>query len=537
MRNLAALGSALVFCTVSCPALANGRFPEAQRLLEHPSDASRLYLTGTYGLLVTEDRGRSWSYICESSFALAYLEGDPLLEVMSDGTLVAGIHESLNRTTDCGCTWVPKLAEPELENVIDIALGSDGMLVALVQDLTQQPARRFLYESGDRGDTWQELSELPVELPNTFTVDVAPSDPNRLYVSATSTARAEGVLLVSENRGMTWDERSIPGSSPLISPYIAAVSPTDPDVVYVRTDHWDTTTDFAAQDSLLVTRDAGGTFREVLHRQARLLGFALSPDGGTVLAGYGDPIIAGRSTNFEDFGIYRASTTDFAFERIADEAVSCLRWTATGVYACVADVPDAPSPDLALGFAPNADFTLADTNPLTALLDNKDVKGPLACTGAVCEETWSMGLEGSVSVCQALGADCDADFSANVLSCSAGPGGAGAGGEAGTGGTAETGGTAGSSGSSPGAGSSPGGASSTGGVAPSGGSGGSGGGSAGTPSGDDDDVCGCRQAGSRARPAYGVAFGAFVALLAALRYRRRLRLSSTYAPGSRRIRR
>ena len=337
---------------------------------------------------------------------------------------------------------------------------------------------------------------------------------------------------------MTWDERPIPGSSPLISPYIAAVSPTDPDVVYVRTDHWDTTTEFAAQDSLLVSGDAGGTFREILHRQARLLGFALSPDGGTVLAGYGDPIIAGRSTNFDDFGIYRASTTDFAFERIADEAVSCLRWTATGVYACVADVPDAPSPELALGFAPNADFTLADTSPLSVLLDNEDVKGPLACTGAVCEETWSMGLEGSVSVCQALGADCEADFSANVLSCSAGPGGAG--GEAGTGGTPGTGGTAGSSGGSPAAGSSPGGASL--------------------------DERRSRRAGAReravrvrlgsprkttkpgvavdkpdqgARSAYGAALGAFLALFASrrVRCRSRLRFSSTCAPGSRRARR
>ncbi|HEX6276201.1 MAG TPA: sialidase family protein [Polyangiaceae bacterium] len=497
MRRLAVFGGVLLaLATLPNAARANGRFPEAQRLLEHPSDPNRLYLTGTYGLLFTQDRGQNWFYVCESSFALAYLEGEPLLEVLPDGSLVGGIHESLNRTTDCGCTWTPKLAEPPLENVLDVALGSDARLVALVQDLTSLPARRLLYESSDHGETWSELSELPEELPNTFTVDVAPSDPNRLYVSATATSRPAGVLLVSEDRGRTWAERPIPGSSPSSSPYIAAVSPTDADVVYVRTDHWDTMTDFAAQDSLLVTTDGGGEFREILHGQAKLLGFALSPDGATVLAGYGDPIIAGRSTNFEDFGIYRASTTDFAFERITDEAVSCLRWTATGVYACLADVALAPSPDIALGFAPNADFTLAEQNPLAALLANEDVRGPLACTGAVCAETWTSGLEGSVSVCQALGAPCDGDFATNALDCRAEPGG-GAGGNAGSGGAA---------GSGAGAGFGTGGAgASTAGSAPHG-----------PDDADESDAgCGCRKAAGGSR---GGALAALVLALAATRF-------------------
>jgi hypothetical protein len=511
MRRLAAFASVVLSLgALSNAARANGRFPEAQRLLEHPSDPNRLYLTGTYGLLVTEDRGENWFYVCESSFALAYLEGDPLLEVLPDGSLVAGIHESLNRTTDCGCTWVPKLAVSPLENVIDVTLGSDGALVALVQDLTGQPARRLLYESSDRGETWRELSVLPPELPNTFTVDVAPSDPNRLYVSATATSRPEGVLLVSEDRGRTWHERTIPGSSSSISPYIAAVSPFDANVVYVRTDHWDTMTDYAAQDSLLVTSDAGGAFREILRRQAKLFGFALSPDATTVLAGYGDPVIAGRSTNYEDFGIYRASTSDFVFERIADEAVSCLRWTATGVYACLADVPEAPSPDRALGFAPNADFTLAEQDPLAVLLDHAKVRGPLACTGALCEETWTDGLEGSVSVCQALGAVCDADFSTNAQSCPAGEGAGGEGGDAGTGGA--TGGSAGASG----------GARAGAGGSRSGGAGGGGtsGAAARRPNGSDshDGGCACRKARSEARGALGAALAALFLALSATRF-------------------
>jgi MYXO-CTERM domain-containing protein len=326
---------------------------------------------------------------------------------------------------------------------------------------------------------------------------------------------------------MTWEEHAIDGTASFAPPYIAAVSPSDPNVVYLRTDRWDDEQQFAAQDSLIVTTDGGETFREILHRQAKLFGFALSPDGSTVLAGYGDPVVAGRMTNFDDFGIYKASAADYAFDRISDKAVSCLRWTRTGVYACITDLPYAPSPDLALGFAPNADFTLSDPNPLVALLDTKQVKGPLACTGDICEETWSMGLEGSVSVCQALSAPCEGDFSTNALSCPMDPGGTGgsggAGGESGAGTSGGSGGSGTTTGGTTAGGATGGGASGSG--AANGGAGGNG--TSGTASGgkaessDDEGGCGCRHpsgGGSRAVP-----WMALAAALAALRARTRRR--------------
>jgi hypothetical protein len=507
MRFVAAFGAlTLVLAALSSRAVANGRFPESERLLEHPSDPNRLYLTGTWGMLLTEDRGRNWYYVCESSFALEYVEGDPLLEVLPGGELVGGIRQSLNTSTDCGCSWSPHLAEPEPENVFDVSLGSDGTLVALVQDITTLPTRFRLFESADRGATWQHFSDLPEDVLNGYTVDIAPSDPTRLYVSATSTTSDTGSLLVSMDRGENWDTFPIPSTSTRIHPFIAAVSPTDPDVVYVRTDDWDTSMEIAAQDALLVTTDAGENFEEILRLQAKLLGFAVSPDGSMVLAGYGDTVTTNMSVSFDDFGIYKASTADHTFGKILDKMVTCLRWTENGVYACLAHLTDVPSPDLALGFAPNADFTLADPNPLTPLLDTKLVKGPLACTGAVCAETWSEGLEGNPAVCLSLRADCEAELPTDALTCPMDPGGDGGdGGEAGSGGSSGgTGGTAGSAGS----GGAPAGGANGG--TPTGGSNASGG--AGQPSGgtssgsgaagsgnasNGEGGCGCRHASSQ----------------------------------------
>src|SRR5438270_8775454 len=80
---------------------ANGRFPRAERLIEHPNDPNQLRLAGTYGILTTEDRGRAWYHICEASFALAsgYL-GDPVLDLLADETLLVGVQTTLNASRD-----------------------------------------------------------------------------------------------------------------------------------------------------------------------------------------------------------------------------------------------------------------------------------------------------------------------------------------------------------------------------------------------------------------------------------------------------
>jgi hypothetical protein len=398
---------------------ANGRFPQAQRLLEHLTDANRLYLAGTYGLLLTEDRGRNWYYVCEIAFAGKFLEGDPLLDVLPDGRLLGGIFETENLSDDCGCTWTTVLGESATEIVIDVSRDTNDALVAVVRDDALASNRLTLFESMDSGRTWRKLSDLPAQVTDAYTVEVAPSDAARIYVSAFQQDAAKAVLLVSVDRGATWETRDIPGASAFTPPFIAAVHPGGKDRIFVRLDNWDDTAEFTGQDGLLYSGDGGKSWTEVLHRQAKLYGFALSPDGRTVLAGYGDPIESGgRNTNADDHGIYKASTEDLVFEKIHAAMVSCLRWTATGVYACFVPFPRG----MAVGFAPSADFTLATSDPFTSLLDLENVRGPLACVASACTETWAAGVPGTAPVCQLFGADCNRDTAANRLGCSGGGG-------------------------------------------------------------------------------------------------------------------
>jgi hypothetical protein len=106
----------------------------------------------------------------------------------------------------------------------------------------------------------------------------------------------------------------VPYSDVARPPYIAAINPKSDDAVYVRLNGF--------PGSLSATKDAGKSWAEVLAPAAPVQGFAVSPDGLTLLA----------STTTT--GIYAASAEALAFERITCEGVACLSWSATGLLGC-----------------------------------------------------------------------------------------------------------------------------------------------------------------------------------------------------------
>jgi MYXO-CTERM domain-containing protein len=315
----------------------------------------------------------------------------------------------------------------------------------------------------------------PAEVSFTLTLDIAPGDSNRFYVSAAGRLDPD-VLVRSDDGGSTWTTFALPLEAEEY-PYIAAVHPTDPDVLYVRTDFWPLDADgvAVASDGLLYSDDGGTTFREIHRAAGKLFGFALSPDASELVIGYGDPVESTRLVDPEALGIYRASTADHVFTKIFEGPVSCLSWTENGVYVCTSQ----RERGFALGIAPNADFDLAVSEPLTPLLDLLDVRGPLDCpacsTGAVCRGRWPDN-------CTVFG-NCDA-------------GAAAVGGGGGT--DCSSGGSAGAGGSGNGAA-------------------GSGASGSGPEQSDGESSCGCRAAGA---PAGAGALGALVLAASALARRR-----------------
>src|SRR5882672_3146488 len=105
-------------------AAANGRFPRAQRLLEDATNAARLAIYGTYGLVTTSDAGKTWQYVCEG--ATGPFAGEaPLLELLPAGRVVLSSETGLRGSSFPTCDW-HALLEPTLPSS--------------VQDITRDPS-------------------------------------------------------------------------------------------------------------------------------------------------------------------------------------------------------------------------------------------------------------------------------------------------------------------------------------------------------------------------------------------------------------
>ncbi len=419
---------AMLGLMLSGVAHANGRFPRAQRLTEVASDPDTLVLSATYGILVTTDRGETWRHLCELGFAFSVDELDPLVEIAGDGAMVVQVSRSLNRAEAPFCDFAPTLGGGGSERVADFALDRQDptRLVALRLGRGESGGvENRLMVSEDSGVSFEALgAPLPVEaITFGLTFDAAPSDRTRLYVSGAD-AEDRGVLVRSSDGGDSFESVTLP-LAPGEYPYIAAVHPTDPDVLYVRTDAWTPDDDgvLRANDALLYSDDGGRTFREIHRAGAKLFGFALSPDGTQVLLAYGDPVEPSRAVDAAALGIYRAQVGEHEFSKIYAGSVSCLSWSERALYACTSQTERG----FALGVANDADFELDDAEPFAALLDLTKVAGPVECpacsSSAVCAETWS-------ETCATFG-NCETS-SASTTECAAGaPANAGSGGASG----------------------------------------------------------------------------------------------------------
>lgn len=438
------VGASALLATL--PAFANGRFPRAQRLLEDAGDPNHLVLAATYGLLVTRDRGVTWQHVCEAAFGETDLSVDALTALTSEGALLAGIYSGVSRAASEPCDFTRTLGLHNREAVPDFALAasSPGRVLAIKVLLPEQgQPYSELHRSDDDGQTWQPLGErLPEALKTPLTIDVAPSDSNRVYLSGLGPDES-GVLLRSDDGGESFQTFPIPTDAQRFEhPYIAAVDPENADRLYVRTDLWlyDVATSTAtADDALLVSDDAGEQFTVVAREAGKLLGFALSPDGSEYLLGYGDPLEAGggRVTEADALGIYRASTSGGPLQKIYDGSVSCLTWTDQALYVCTHE----SDTGFSLGSSGEVTFDPQTPPELEPLLVLADVAGPIDCDGcsmgAICQAYWA-------PTCQSWGrSDC---VELDAPQC-AGDGGMS--GEAGTGIAADTGGEASDSGGAP----------------------------------------------------------------------------------------
>ena len=298
---------------------ANGRFPAASQLIVDRADPSHLFVSATYGLLVSADAGEHWSLVCEAAFGSKGSE-DTSIAIMNH-TLLAGVYAGLSVSQDgAGCDFAFASGVLENQTIVDVAIDklTPEHAVAITSTAHADEAsfsfENLLAESLDNGKSFQLAGAALADDLEVLTVDTAPSEAARVYVSGISVASSQnGLLERSDDRGAHWSRIAISESPAGSLPFIAAIDSNHADTLYVRVTR--------GPESLIVSTDAGKSWRTIYTATSPLAGFALSPDGSQVAVG----------TNA---GIALASTADYAFHTVSPIVPTCLTWASAGLYVC-----------------------------------------------------------------------------------------------------------------------------------------------------------------------------------------------------------
>ena len=393
LRTAAAWAAALgLFCRAHV-GHANGRYPKADQLVIAQGDAASLTVRATFGFLVSRDSGKNWDWICERAIGYSGVQ-DPTIGVMEGGTLIASLAEGIARSTDQGCSWGFSEATLSDSPVIDLTVQRDAPshALALLWDAQKVGYSSRFLASDDNGRSFVPYGR-PID-PSVLvvTLDVAPSNPSRVYASGTRSVDGvrTGLLFRSDDDGEHWHEYPLPFDPKLEQGvYIAAVDPHDADTVYLRTSS-------ATVSRLLVSHD-GGEQVEVVY-SGSLLAFALSPDGKQLYFGGED-------------GLYSGRAEDLKFEPRSGLRLLCLAATDELLYAC----SDEHS-GFTVGSSRDGGFSFEP------LLHLNTVRGPLACSAAECEADWPL-VRTQLGIARPAEADAGAGASAPDAGSEGGAGG------------------------------------------------------------------------------------------------------------------
>jgi MYXO-CTERM domain-containing protein len=412
VSSVLAAGFAVAFSLSTSPVAANGRFPAAGQIVVNPMDANHVLIRTTYGILTTRDAGKNWDWICEQAVKWTG-QYDPSMAITADGSVLAGIYDHLGVSHGDSCSW-SNAGGLDQKNVIDVSTERKTPAASVALTSSALGGDMFvtqLWASSDNASTW---SQAGVDLSGDFqalTVDVAPANPMRVYMSGLYGGGASGAIERSLDRGGTWQRLDVPGSDKDHAPFIAAIDPTNEQTLYVRLS--------GSPGRLLVSTDGGGTWSEVFKGSGILKGFALSPDGKTIVVGG------------EADGVWRAPASTLKFEKVSSVGVQCLAWSSAGIHACASEFKDGFS--VGLSSDEGASFI-----PLMHL---SCVRGPLSCgaeteVGKLCPAAWPATAD---LIDQA---SCAPDAGGESSSSSSGSGGSGMpdAGTGGGGGSGDTGG-------------------------------------------------------------------------------------------------
>lgn len=373
-----ALSCAALLLAAARPAAANGR-PPATRDIHfrqgHPEDIA---VGLTFGLLRSHDGGKTWrDWVCEK---VVHYGGqyDPTYAYSASGALFATSFDGL-LVSRGGCTFEPTALGKLFVSTLELA--SDGTLYVAVSD----PLEAKIHKSTDDGATLPAASDPGLPGDWWQSLASAPSRPGRLYLAGYRIPGAGlprvNLLFRSDDGAATFAPLPVGGFvvSSLSILSIAAVSPTNPDLVFLRVSYQNG----VIGDAIYRSADAGASWSKVLEVGDAIGGFVVRQDG-TVLAG---TRTAGTFVSHDQGQTFAPVTPSLQVE--------CLVETPDGgqVWACAQNY----APDN-MGIAASPDGVA-----WTKVLRYQEIQGPQACAAGTdqkdfCEAMIWCGLAAQLGV-------------------------------------------------------------------------------------------------------------------------------------------
>jgi photosystem II stability/assembly factor-like uncharacterized protein len=346
--------------------LGHGAYPLAYQMVERPGSPTHLAAGTSFGLVLSDDDGASWTWVCEE--AIGYGTGlTPVWYVSPDGALFGAGFKGMFVSRDHGCTWI---AAPEFADAGASDIADNG--TALFATSQKYGSQNGVWRSSDNGMVWAPLS-VSSDAEFYTSVRFAPSRPQRLYVG-------EWWFMPSPTEALYWSDNGgdsftrvdvtqtlppVPQPDGGMAPvggafYVRAVGATDPDLIYAVV----VLSDGSNTCFVIRSPDRGQTW-SLLLKTADLVGsMAVSPDGKTIYVGtamklyvstnsgasftpldrptkqscadlYGDHLYACGWPELDGYGVGRASGGSMDFQpfltwaRITG-AASCDATTAVG---------------------------------------------------------------------------------------------------------------------------------------------------------------------------------------------------------------
>ncbi len=336
-------------------ARGDGAFPNAMQVLARAGNTQELHLGATFGLITTEDFGAHWSYVCEP-----YITGGTnviLYAQEPDGTLLA-LADKLWRSSDAGCTWTLIAPPGGAVGWSDVFIDPTVPQRAYAISFTADSGPRALWESSDGAQSFPTLLDTGVD--GLVSVESAASKPEVIYATnAVYSGSATPLLARSRDGGATWTSFPIAAPAPSIV-RILAVSPDDPDTLWLRASNVNT-----SADDLWFTSDGGQTLSIIYSSSVPLTGFARSSDG-TLYATDGN---AGLLVN---------APASSGFVRVGTPHFLCLGALGARLFGCGDSLKDAF----------NLAFSDDRGQSWSPLLSFPQITGPAACVQSACASDW-----------------------------------------------------------------------------------------------------------------------------------------------------